>query len=110
MPLHEDDTICYCFHVPKRKIVNFCRNQKPRHASQISECLSAGTGCGWCVPLLKRMHKDICGTNDPWWRQQSQEPSPDSTPTSPSTSDQQYESAEAYAAARQAYIAKKKTS
>jgi NAD(P)H-nitrite reductase large subunit len=106
MPLEDDDTVCYCFHVPKRKIVNFCRNQKPRHASQISDCLSAGTGCGWCVPLLKKMHKEICGTNEPWWRQQSQEPSP---PTE-STSDQQYDSAEAYAAARQSYIARKKSS
>jgi bacterioferritin-associated ferredoxin len=52
--LEPDDTICYCFHVPKRKIVNFIRIHKPRRASQISECGGAGTGCGWCVPYLKR--------------------------------------------------------
>jgi len=49
-----DDTICYCFHIPKRKIINFIRIHRPRRASQISECGGAGTGCGWCVPFLKR--------------------------------------------------------
>ncbi|MGQ0636401.1 MAG: (2Fe-2S)-binding protein [Planctomycetaceae bacterium] len=49
-----DDTICYCFHVSKRKILNFIRVHRPRRASQISECGGAGTGCGWCVPYLKR--------------------------------------------------------
>jgi NAD(P)H-nitrite reductase large subunit len=49
-----DDTICYCFHVTKRKIVNHIRVYRPRRASQISECGGAGTGCGWCIPYLKR--------------------------------------------------------
>ena len=49
-----DDTICYCFHVTKRKIVNYIRVQKPRRASQVSGCGGAGTGCGWCVPYLKK--------------------------------------------------------
>lgn len=49
-----DDTICYCFHVRKRKILNFIRIHQPRRASQISECGGAGTGCGWCVPYLTR--------------------------------------------------------
>ncbi|MFV0443518.1 MAG: bacterioferritin-associated ferredoxin [Planctomycetaceae bacterium] len=49
-----DDELCYCFHVSKRKIVNFIRLRKPRRPSQISECGGAGTGCGWCVPYLKR--------------------------------------------------------
>ena len=49
-----DDTICYCFHVSKRKIVNFLRIHQPRRASQLSECGGAGTGCGWCVPFLQR--------------------------------------------------------
>lgn len=49
-----DDTICYCFHIRKRKIFNFLRIHSPRRASQISECGGAGTGCGWCVPFLKR--------------------------------------------------------
>ncbi len=47
-----DDTVCYCFHITKRKILNFIRIEKPRRASQISECGGAGTGCGWCRPFL----------------------------------------------------------
>lgn len=49
-----DDTVCYCFHISKRKIVNFIRINKPRRASQLTECGGAGTGCGWCVNYLKR--------------------------------------------------------
>ena len=49
-----DDTICYCFHVTKRKIQNFVRIHSPRRASQLSECGGAGTGCGWCVSYLQR--------------------------------------------------------
>ena len=49
-----DDKICYCFHVSKRKVLNFLRVRQPRVPSQLSECHSAGTGCGWCVPFLKR--------------------------------------------------------
>ncbi len=49
-----DDKICYCFHITKRKILNFIRIHRPRRASQISECGGAGTGCGWCIPFLQR--------------------------------------------------------
>jgi len=49
-----DDHICLCFHVTKRKIVNFIRVEKPRRASQISECNGAGTGCGWCRTFLQQ--------------------------------------------------------
>ncbi len=52
--MEPDDTICYCFHISKRKILNFIRVHRPRRASQISECGGAGTGCGWCVSYLKR--------------------------------------------------------
>ena len=56
-----DDTICYCFHVPKRKIVNFIRITRPRRASQVSECGGAGTGCGWGVPFLKKFFAEGSG-------------------------------------------------
>lgn len=56
-----DDTICYCFHVPKRKIVNFIRITQPRRASQVSECGGAGSGCGWCVPFLKKFFAEGSG-------------------------------------------------
>ena len=50
-----DDELCLCFHVTKRKVVNFIRVEKPRRAGQLSECFGAGTGCGWCRPYLKRL-------------------------------------------------------
>ena len=50
-----DDELCLCFHVSKRKVVNFVRIHKPQVASQITECGGAGTGCGWCRPFLKRI-------------------------------------------------------
>jgi len=55
--MQDDDHVCLCFHVSKRKIVNYCKREKPAVASLISECLSAGTGCGWCVPFLKQLHE-----------------------------------------------------
>jgi len=42
-----------------RKLVNFARRERPAVASQMSECLGAGTGCGWCIPILKRIHAGV---------------------------------------------------
>lgn len=50
-----EDEICLCFHVTKRKIINFLRVEKPRRAGQLSECFGAGTGCGWCRGYLRRL-------------------------------------------------------
>ncbi len=64
--MNPDDHVCLCFHVSMRKIVNYCKREKPRHASMISDCLSAGTGCGWCVPFLKKLHEQaIAGEAEP---------------------------------------------
>ena len=52
-----DDEVCLCFHVTKRKIINYLRVHRPRVASQLSECGGAGTGCGWCIPFLKKLHR-----------------------------------------------------
>ncbi len=49
-----DDEVCLCFHVTKRKILNFIRLHQPRVPSQLAECFGAGTGCGWCRRLLVR--------------------------------------------------------
>jgi bacterioferritin-associated ferredoxin len=49
-----DDHVCLCFHVSKRKVLNFIRIHEPRVPSQLAECGGAGTGCGWCIPFLKR--------------------------------------------------------
>lgn len=52
-----DAKVCYCFHVTQRKLVNFIRRHRPKVASQLSECGGAGTGCGWCIPFLKQLHR-----------------------------------------------------
>ena len=54
-----DDHVCLCFHVSQRKVVNYCKRERPAVASLISECLGAGTGCGWCVPYLKKLHRQV---------------------------------------------------
>jgi NAD(P)H-nitrite reductase large subunit len=38
------------------KIRGFLAREDPGVASLISECLGAGTGCGWCVPFLRHLH------------------------------------------------------
>ena len=53
-----DDEVCLCFHVTKRKVLNFLRVERPRRAGQLSECFGAGTGCGWCRAYLQRMFED----------------------------------------------------
>lgn len=50
-----DATVCYCFHVSRRKLLNYLRVERPRVASQLSGCGGAGTGCGWCVPFLHQL-------------------------------------------------------
>ncbi|MAT16569.1 MAG: (2Fe-2S)-binding protein [Planctomyces sp.] len=52
-----DDEVCLCFHITRRKIENYIRIYQPRVPSQISECGGAGSGCGWCIPFLKRYFK-----------------------------------------------------
>ena len=51
-----DDDVCLCFHVSQRKLVSFIQRTNPSVASQLSECLGAGTGCGWCRPYLAKLH------------------------------------------------------
>ena len=50
-----DDEVCLCFRVSKRKLLQHLRVVQPVVASQLSECGGAGTGCGWCVPFLKKL-------------------------------------------------------
>lgn len=70
--MNPDEHVCLCFQVSRRKIVNFLRRERPVRVSQLSECLSAGTGCGWCIPFLQCLY-------DQWKRG---EPDPD-LPVSP---------------------------
>ena len=65
-----DDELCLCFHVTKRKVVNFLRVEQPQRESQLSECHGAGSGCGWCRPFLKKLFeaaqkKDIAAAELP---------------------------------------------
>lgn len=60
-----DDQVCLCFHVTLRKIRGYLARENPPVASLISECLSAGTGCGWCVPFLKHLHAEHVKGHEP---------------------------------------------
>jgi bacterioferritin-associated ferredoxin len=53
-----DDELCLCFHVSKRKVINFIRVEKPARPGQLSECFGAGTGCGWCRTYLTRLFNE----------------------------------------------------
>jgi bacterioferritin-associated ferredoxin len=84
-----DDRICYCYHVPLRKLVNFARRERPACASQMSQCLGAGTGCGWCIPILKKIFAEAAADGD-YGEGRSVEGLP--------------ETADEYAAARRTYL------
>jgi NAD(P)H-nitrite reductase large subunit len=57
-----DDELCLCFHVSKRKVINFIRVEKPSRPGQLAECFGAGTGCGWCRTYLRRLFEQHRGT------------------------------------------------
>jgi NAD(P)H-nitrite reductase large subunit len=59
-----DAKVCYCFHVSRRKLVNFVRQCKPKVPSQLSQCGGAGTGCGWCIPFLKQIFNQATGGSE----------------------------------------------
>lgn len=56
--MQPDDEVCLCYHVTLRKLLHFARRERPWPASRMSECLGAGTGCGWCIPFLARIAAD----------------------------------------------------
>lgn len=35
--------------------MNFSRRVQPQRPSQMTGCLNAGTGCGWCIPFLIKL-------------------------------------------------------
>lgn len=51
----QDDRVCLCFRITRRKLEKHVRLYRPKVASQLSECGGAGTGCGWCVPFLRQI-------------------------------------------------------
>lgn len=87
--MNPDDKICYCYHVPLRKLVSYARREKLQRASQMSQCLGAGTGCGWCIPILKRIFEQSVAD-----RNANEPVEADMVPMTP----------EEYAAARSSYL------
>ena len=63
--MEPDDEVCLCFHVSLRKLANYLEREKPKVASQLSECLGAGTGCRWCVPFLVKLHEQAAAGGTP---------------------------------------------
>jgi bacterioferritin-associated ferredoxin len=60
-----DDHVCLCFHVSLRKLRHFLEREQPKVASQLSECLGAGTGCQWCVPFLRKLWEEAQRGEEP---------------------------------------------
>lgn len=54
-----DDELCLCFHVSWRKVINYIRIERVRVPSQVAECQSAGTGCGWCRAAIRRLVEKV---------------------------------------------------
>ncbi len=61
----QDPEVCVCFHVPLGKLAKFCRLEKPKAASQLASCYGAGTGCGWCIPFLEKIHEQVKKGEEP---------------------------------------------
>lgn len=60
------EELCVCFHVPLQKVAKFIRLTRPRVASQCTDCYGAGTGCGWCIPFIEKLHEQVmAGTDNP---------------------------------------------
>ncbi len=55
--MNPNEHVCLCFGVSLGKVSGYLKREDPPVASLISECLGAGTGCGWCVPYLKDLHQ-----------------------------------------------------
>ncbi len=86
-----DDELCLCFHVSWRKVINYIRVHNVKVPSQLSECQSAGTGCGWCRAAMRRLVKRI-------------EAAPPSSDELQKWLDEEYSSSSQYAASRKKYI------
>jgi len=92
-----DDELCLCFHVSKRKVLNYIRIERPRRAGQLSECYGAGTGCGWCRTYLEKLFREHAAAA-------ASPSSTDSTGSSPATETVAEPTAEEYARLRARYV------
>ena len=50
-------TVCACFSVGGKTILNAIRQQGLDSVEAVGICLKAGTGCGSCVPEIRRILK-----------------------------------------------------
>jgi len=92
-----DDELCLCFHVSKRKVLNYLRIERPRRAGQLSECYGAGTGCGWCRTYLEKLFRDHAAAL-------AAPAATDSTGSSPASETAAEPTAEEYARLRARYV------
>ncbi len=90
-----DDELCMCFHVSWRKIINYIRVHKVRVPSQLAECQSAGTGCGWCRQAMRKLVEKV----------ERQQPDPDALQA---WLEDYYPNRNDYAAGRKQHIAEGK--
>jgi len=65
--------VCVCFHVPLGKLAKHYRLNRPRVASQMSDCYGAGTGCGWCIPFLEQVFDQMERGEEPSIRMSADE-------------------------------------
>ncbi|MCH2161045.1 MAG: hypothetical protein MK085_04140 [Phycisphaerales bacterium] len=63
--MNPDEHVCLCYRVSLRKIRTYLKVEKPPVASGLCECHDAGTGCGWCVPFLKKLHAQAAAGETP---------------------------------------------
>ena len=55
--MNKEDNVCVCHKVSLGKLQSYVTREQPKVASQLSDCLDAGTSCGWCIPFLKKIHE-----------------------------------------------------
>jgi NAD(P)H-nitrite reductase large subunit len=55
--MDKKDNVCVCNKVSLGKLDSFIQRENPTVVSQLSQCLDAGTSCGWCIPFLEKIHK-----------------------------------------------------
>lgn len=63
--MNPDENVCLCFKVSLRKLKTYIKREEPKVASQLGDCLGAGTGCGWCCPFLEELHAQSARGEEP---------------------------------------------
>lgn len=95
LAMKPDDELCLCFHVSWRKVINFIRINRVRLPSQVAECQSAGTGCGWCRAFMRKIVERM-------------EDAPPNADELDAWLEENFPAQSKYAAGRQSYIAEGK--